>query len=342
MSEIKSRILTTTACNARCEYCYEKGTPVLWMDERAADDTADFLTARAENSGGSVALEWFGGEPTLHPGAADRICARLREAGVLYRSSIVTNGLLADRCLKDHRNDLWNLRLAQVTLDGTSQRHEAVKGFQPGAFDRILRNVDAFAGERIRVKIRLNFKDNFDEIGKLIDALAGRFSGNPHIFVYISPVYNAEKSYPESVMLPVLRLNDRLIAAGLASERMLYGLRERSSRCFMMEPDGFTVAPDGRLYNCSHCINADQCVGSVRDYDPEHPIRKAFLNADVSEECRLCSAFSICKGGCRVGELGLAEMPQCHPFRCVMDTLQNRAKGFLCGSCTGEPLKKDF
>jgi len=106
------RILTTTACNARCAYCYEKGVPVLRMAEETAEQAARFLAWQAKKAEVPVILEWFGGEPTLHLSPVDRICACLGGAGVEYRSSIVTNGLLANRCLAGDRSRLWNLKSA--------------------------------------------------------------------------------------------------------------------------------------------------------------------------------------------------------------------------------------
>ena len=309
------RILTTTACNARCEYCYEKGTAVLRMDEETAAQTASFLARRAMEAEGPVQLEWFGGEPTLHLRPADTICSVLREGGVPYRSSIVTNGLLADQCLLEGRTDLWNLKSVQITLDGPASFHERVKGFAPGSFDRILQNVQALTEEGIRVRLRLNCGDDPEPLYALIDLLADRFSGNARIFPYITPLYSGGKAYASEAIQRVMALNERLIAADLASEEQLYPRRERSSRCFMMTPLGFTVAPDGRLYNCSHIMTEEQCVGSVFCYDPMHPVRQTFLHPTEDPSCASCRAFPICKGGCRVGELKLAPMPRCHPCK---------------------------
>ena len=36
-------IFTTTDCNARCFYCYEKGTPRIKMSKKTAEDVANFI-----------------------------------------------------------------------------------------------------------------------------------------------------------------------------------------------------------------------------------------------------------------------------------------------------------
>ena len=37
MRRVVCRILTTTACNARCAYCYEMGATILQMGEETAE-----------------------------------------------------------------------------------------------------------------------------------------------------------------------------------------------------------------------------------------------------------------------------------------------------------------
>ena len=319
------RILTTTACNGHCSYCYENGTAILWMNDETAEGTARFLVERAREEQSDLQLEWFGGEPTLNLGAADRITSILWEARVPFISSVVTNGLLADQCLQAQRHRLLNLHMVQITLDGTERFHESVKGFPPGSFERVLRNVEVLAEEGIAVKLRLNYADNGEELHDLVDVLVDRFSGSRLIYSYVSPVCSGEREFSRQTMRDVLDLSDRLIRHGLASEERLYRLRERRERCFMMTPRGFTIAPDGRLYNCSHNMTVRQCVGSVFGYNPDHPARLAFLRTDSDSECIACDAFPICKGGCRIGELGLAQMYQCHPYKSVLDEIRSKS-----------------
>ncbi len=56
-------IFTTTDCNARCFYCFEKGCRKVDMTMETADAAADFIL---KNSGEHTAkLQWFGGEPLV-------------------------------------------------------------------------------------------------------------------------------------------------------------------------------------------------------------------------------------------------------------------------------------
>ena len=92
-------IFTTTACNARCFYCYEKDDPKKPMSEKTALDVSEFIAKNynktKESNGGSVqdvTLSWFGGEPLFRKKCINIICERLKESGIPYRSSMISNG----------------------------------------------------------------------------------------------------------------------------------------------------------------------------------------------------------------------------------------------------------
>ena len=76
------RILTTTACNARCSYCYENGAVLSTMDPDTAEKTAELIIRNYQTQPTDIVLEWFGGEPLLNPGPITGICGRpIRSAG---------------------------------------------------------------------------------------------------------------------------------------------------------------------------------------------------------------------------------------------------------------------
>jgi len=61
------RILTTTACNAKCEYCYEKGAKIYTIDKTLADKIIDKIIQTLKCSDyRSLHVQWFGGEPLLN------------------------------------------------------------------------------------------------------------------------------------------------------------------------------------------------------------------------------------------------------------------------------------
>ena len=87
-------ILSTSDCNARCFYCYEKGRSRIHMSEETATATADYITRHS--SGEKVSIHWFGGEPLYNKKAISRICSLLTESGITFKSSMISNGFLFD------------------------------------------------------------------------------------------------------------------------------------------------------------------------------------------------------------------------------------------------------
>ena len=87
-------ILTTTGCNARCFYCYEKGTKPVTMTAETADKVVRYIVKHRGDE--KVSLKWFGGEPLVNAKVIDQICTELCEQGVPFRSKMISNGYLFD------------------------------------------------------------------------------------------------------------------------------------------------------------------------------------------------------------------------------------------------------
>ena len=119
-------IVTTTGCNARCAYCFEKGTKPVNMTSETAEQVAQYIVShRGEHE--KVKISWFGGEPLYNFKVMDRICTRLTEQNVRFYSSIITNGYLFNEKVVEKAVQLWHLKRAQVTLDGTEQNYNRIK-----------------------------------------------------------------------------------------------------------------------------------------------------------------------------------------------------------------------
>ena len=59
------RIWPTSACNAKCYYCFEKGVKQESMSKDVADATINFIERGVSNKD-TIKIEWFGGEPLLN------------------------------------------------------------------------------------------------------------------------------------------------------------------------------------------------------------------------------------------------------------------------------------
>ena len=314
------RILTTTACNAACPYCYEKGLPKQFMNLETAEKTAAFLIRRREEIGAfSLLLEWFGGEPLLNAAPIDRICQRLRDRDVPFRSRMTTNGALLRPEAVPHMQERWNLTGVQITLDGVGSEHEYRKGLPGGSFDRIIRSVHSLLDHGCRVRLRIVHTGDTAREAVLIRFLGGEFPG-PKPYVYLFPLYGTKETDMRGTMLEILELEQLLVQTGLAEKDKMYRFRQRHSRCFAAD-GGLTIGPDGRLFSCSHAMGPEHCVGTVWDFDPNNPAYREFISPALSRRCLGCRFLPFCMGGCRTAELGRAEMFQCNQYCAVMDQI---------------------
>ncbi|MGX8729180.1 MAG: radical SAM protein, partial [Lachnospiraceae bacterium] len=82
-------ILPTTACNARCFYCYESDYPHHTMTEETAEAAARFMI-KSCGSKRKVKIQWFGGEPLVGRNRIAQICRILQEEEIELSSQMTT------------------------------------------------------------------------------------------------------------------------------------------------------------------------------------------------------------------------------------------------------------
>lgn len=320
-------ILTTTDCNARCFYCYEKGMKKLTMDEKTAKDVAAYILRSADlrgeevfRTGGSsegepeeqkgsarsVKLAWFGGEPLFNAAAIDTICTELANAGCPYRSSMISNGYLFDEALVKRAKELWKLRNIQITLDGTEDIYNRAKAYvrqesDESPFVRVLRNIELLTKAEISVSIRLNMsRYNFDDLMRLCGLLAERFGGNEYISVYSHLLFQEETNNNEALdrLYEMHRaLEKRMRELGLSRTGLWSGTR--ANACMADGISSVVILPDGKLHSCEH-INENAEWGSI--YTGE--TKKTLCHPRAEDSTELTTPL-------RYWEEEYADLPEC-------------------------------
>lgn len=320
-SEYHFRILTATGCNAHCPYCYERGVQTITMTQETADKVVSFMRETVP-SGTAINIEWFGGEPLLNYEVILQISRDLITSGYAIKSSLVTNGILlnADRIME--LKETSHLEKVQITIDGLPEVYSKIKGVPISNFDTVIQNIRLLAENEITVHIRMNYANNRRELSDLIDYLRKIVGFHPRIFYYVYPIFEDNQSVPQKIMSSVLSLNDLLLSSGLMKNADMYKFSYRQTRCFATSYNGYTISPDGKLYNCSHVLNDQGQVGTVENYSPYNPNRIRFVDQTVSEQCANCIFYPICKGGCKAAELKQAQLNQCIIYKtCIQEVL---------------------
>lgn len=296
-------IFTTTDCNARCFYCFEKSAKRIPMSSAVAEKTAEFIAERC--GGKEVSLSWFGGEPLYNMGAIDIICCRLEERGVSFRSTMVSNGYLFDSEIVRKAKEMWKLRNVQITLDGTEDVYNKTKAFihkGVNAFRRVIGNIHLLLDADITVDIRLNIDTyNSDDLLDLSGLLVKEFSGKRGLYVYVHPLFGSNMHYAlhdpvkrKDIFVRMEQLQKTFDGAGMG-RNSLYRRYIKTNCCMADNHMSLTILPSGQFGKCEHYME-DHFVGHLDKgglFDQEELAAYRQTHPDI-EECDHCPIYPDC------------------------------------------------
>lgn len=298
-------ILTTTDCNARCYYCYERGCARVTMNPETADKVVDYIQNHC--GGNKVKLRWFGGEPLMNYTVIDRICDGLRSRGIDFESHMVSNGYLFDDELVAKASQSWDLKEVQVTLDGTEAVYNRSKAFiyQEGSpYQIVTGNIFRLLNAGISVVVRLNMDlNNADNLMELARELADRFSGQKRLHIYAHLLFDTEGTgnkryapYQWSRLYDALhRLEDFLSGHGLSASRFRRLRRELPlSHCMADSGNSVVIVPDGHLGLCEHYTDSEFFGHIDSDVQNKNMIASWRERCEPIAECGDCFYYPEC------------------------------------------------
>lgn len=298
-------ILPTTACNARCYYCYEHGVPVHTMTEKIADDTVKFIDDHC-GPNKKVSIRWFGGEPTVAADRIDRICRGLGAKGIVFSSSMTTNGYLLDEEMVSRAKTLWHLKDVMISVDGTEKNYNEIKAYVGTAdnpYRRVMRNIGLLLESEIRVELRMNFDlGNWQDFEPLMKEAAERWPQNPYLQVHVFPV-EGEYPYRNGTVLhgsnewfdeKIAELNDKARDTGLFRRKrglpVLY-----FGNCSAGDPDSMLITPEGKFARCAGMFDREeQIIGNVMDGVTVHDPYSLWQQFAEPEHCGNCVFLPKC------------------------------------------------
>ncbi len=297
-------ILTTTDCNARCFYCYEMGRTRTPMSDETALKTAAFIK---ENAGGRpVRIGWFGGEPLYNHRAMDLICGSLRENGVEFRSTMISNGYLFDDEMVVRAAD-WNLKRVQITLDGTEEVYNRCKAFiyrEGSPYQVVIGNIDRLLRNRIAVTVRMNLDfHNAEDLMDLVEELAHRFGGRPGLRVYPHLIFDENTPWDSRYSLEKWtelyriksQLEEKIQSLGLKARsggRLLRRLPE--NHCMADADNAIVITPDGHLGVCEH-YSETELIGHLDSPARDRAVIDSFRQrCEEIPECAACFYYPEC------------------------------------------------
>lgn len=292
-------VFTTTDCNARCYYCYEKGVKRVAMTADTAHRAADFI---ARKSGGKkVSLCWFGGEPLYNAEAIQIITRDLTERGISFTSKIVTNGLLFTPELVRQAREEWGLYFAQITVDGTEKVYNRTKAYidrPENAFERVMTNIGLLLDSGVQVSARMNVdRHNAEDLHALTDLLARRFGGREGFHAY--PVmltdfntkihdFASDEIAVEEFHRLKKRVADARIGRKLSLSRALV-----VTQCMADDDGAVCITPEGYLTKCEHFTETER-FGSIYTEETDQEVLASWKEQRYFPECDDCPFYPTC------------------------------------------------
>lgn len=295
-------ILTTTDCNARCFYCFEKCAKHISMSKSTAADVADFILKTCASK---LRIRWFGGEPLYNSEAIDIISARLKENNINYESSMVTNGFLFNDENIEKAKNIWNLKKVQITLDGTEKVYNRIKNYiykNVNPYKTVISNIENLLKADIATKIRFNMDlHNADDLNELIDYINehfGNYSGLScygHILFDDSSDFHKTRSVEDKdfVLNRFYQLKNKTRNYDINVKYTLDNYL-RQNQCMADSSREVVIMPNGNLGKCEHYTD-EHLFGNIYSDDFNYENIEYFkTRAPEEENCKCCNLRPAC------------------------------------------------
>lgn len=293
-------IIPTTACNARCFYCYEEGYCKKSINKSSHRRIVNYLAKKIKNKNKFV-LDWYGGEPLVCIKEIDRIIEDLSQEIDLskkqWTSSITTNATLFDEKTINHAIEKWHLSIAHITIDGTEKEHNYRKRvtLKEGSAFNLTKNAILNllkAGVYVNLRVHLDNK-NKESFPQILQSIEEFFEyANFHLFpTYLfPPEFEIPDNYIKESEKEELFYNVFKALSNLKYKEKSIDFFPwpKTQNCFATKENTIVIGPDGTLHSC---------VQEFTNNDKEN--NKKFENYSMyCKKCKKCNYFPLCLGGC--------------------------------------------
>lgn len=312
------RILTTTFCNANCDYCYEKGFRQTYMTMETAKQVVKFILERPRME--ILYLHWFGGEPLLNINVIDfimdNVYEELQNRGTKLYVYITSNASLINEEMVNRMRVRWHVDWIQVTVDELEDKYNDIKNYNSPNynFTTVVKNIEILLKQGILVKLRINFdKSELEKVAKISEYFSKKFHkyytcGLLHLTP--SPIFDISSENREEIMpspYKSLGLYEAYIKmqSKCDNNRDLFDLSFKGGQCYACHQGSFVIDPEGNLFKCTVTIrDVSTNVGTVYKGVKANKEYFKWISPNLPKQCDDCIFLPICQGGCKAGQLG--------------------------------------
>ena len=314
----------THRCNLRCAHCYQEDYERIMPRDAMAEALNKYL--RFLNQRGLPGqINLTGGEPLAHPDFWE-LAAQVRREGL--RLGVLTNGTLIGPEEAVRLAALGPV-FVQVSLDGTKDTHDAIRG--EGAFDRALTGIDHL--KRAKVHVLVSFtaqKRNYRELPGLAAVCrkhrVDKLWWDRVVTEDTEHLALSTEEFHEACALAARarrryrRLNGQsMVNCGRALQFLETG-RPCRYHCGA-GGDLLILLADGGLMPCRRLpfVIGNIADGEIGDIIGASPVMRELSQPREPEGCRGCPHLSTCRGGARCVTYAQTGRLDIKDVNCFMD-----------------------
>ena len=325
------RVWTTSGCNARCFYCFEKGLKVETLTEDKYEKVINYITKDLVERDRCV-IEWFGGEPLLNTKAIDAITKGVKEIckekHAEYYSTIITNGSLLTPEIVHKMENEWTITNIQITLDGSESAYNKIKNYynpEKYNFKQVINNILLFKNSKIKVGIRFNYtEDNYEDILDVIRYLGPLVQDSKNITCYVYPIWSTLNVDEKNKFISeveadqnLINIFEEILKYNLNTLKRLIRTNRKFTSCKSCNKNSCTILPSGNISKCSESFN--KIYGNIDEGILDQDGFDSWSSRDLDQECIDCVYLPICQGGCEASKY--IDMPKCFAYKPIIDEI---------------------
>lgn len=301
-------IAPTMQCNFNCFYCFEEGHKKQGkMKKDVEDRVVDFIV---KNKKKPIGITWFGGEPLLGFDVMLSISRRIKEKGVNYSSSIITNGSLLTPDKIEQLGDL-HLKFIQISMDGLEKDQDSRRCFKDGrpSFNIIINNIKCLLETTdidlgIHVTVDKTNATGFEDLNQYCKEHFPSYFENKRLQVTFNKVqdrtgFDSDNNCFSAEDLTNLAKKEIFRCHDCDKSGFL---PEKKFACMYRSRNYFSIDAEGYIYPCLECLgDTSKAIGSLKDNKISiQKIKQCTLQYDPfdDEECKVCPVLPLCGGGC--------------------------------------------
>lgn len=329
MEQIRSLILRITEqCNLGCAYCY--ATASSCTASKMSPDLALRAVEVCCPEGGSLHIQFTGGEPLLNLAVMEEVYAFGKATGRRLRLSVQTNGTLLtpENC---RRLKAIGCSVG-VSLDGTPQANR-LRTFQDGtpAYDATIQGIRNLGQAGLQCNLTTVITSaNAALLGQIPDLALWLGNVRGVGLDLFRPLGRGQQQdltpCPDDLVLGLKALiqeTKKIQSVGIPFRlRELQRQQQRLScggcnvpYCYAQTDQSLCVDGAADCWRCSSLAgHGDYFLGNLWDGRVVFPVAQPVL--PLPEQCTDCSMVTACGGGCPAGRLARRQQPD--PMTCLI------------------------